>query len=93
IWLEQLVQVLQMFVHLAIFGIFIGGAVKGVDDGMLNPVIPELSGLIANAKFVFSNHQFWIILPPLLLFMILILCFQMLASSLLKMEEERERGY
>ncbi|MBC1483194.1 ABC transporter permease subunit [Listeria sp. FSL L7-1558] len=93
IWLEQLVQVLQMFVHLAIFGIFIGGAIKGADDGILNPVIPELSGLIANAKFVFANHQFWIILPPLLLFMVLILCFQMIASSLLKMEEDNKQGY
>ncbi|NHX33300.1 transporter, partial [Escherichia coli] len=66
IWIEQLIQTLQMFVHLAIFGIFIGGAIMGADDGMLNPVIPELSGLIANAKFVFANHQFWIILPPLI---------------------------
>lgn len=91
VWLEQLVQVLQMFVHLAILGIFIGGAIKGADDGILNPVIPELSGLIANAKFVFANHQFWIIIPPLLLFMLLILCFQMIASSLLKMDEDSKK--
>lgn len=63
----------------------------GADDGMLNPVIPELSGLIANAKFVFANHQFWIILPPLVVFMILILCFQMMANSLLKREEESKK--
>lgn len=92
IWIEQLIQTLQMFVHLAIFGIFIGGAIMGADDGMLNPVIPELSGLIANAKFVFANHQFWIILPPLIVFMILILCFQMMANSLLKREEESKKA-
>lgn len=91
IWIEQLIQTLQMFVHLAIFGIFIGGAIMGADDGMLNPVIPELSGLIANAKFVFANHQFWIILPPLVVFMILILCFQMMANSLLKREEDSKK--
>ncbi|EKZ3784406.1 ABC transporter permease subunit [Listeria monocytogenes] len=92
IWIEQLIQTLQMFVHLAIFGIFIGGAIMGADDGMLNPVIPELSGLIANAKFVFANHQFWIILPPLVVFMILILCFQMMANSLLKREEDSKKA-
>lgn len=45
-----------MFVYLVIFGIFIGGVIMGVDDGMLNLVIFELFGLIVNVKFVFVNY-------------------------------------
>ncbi|WP_239256297.1 ABC transporter permease subunit [Listeria ilorinensis] len=90
LYLEQFIQTLQMFVHLAVLGIFIGGAV--VDEvGDFNPAIPELSGMIASAKYVFTNHQFWIILPPLVVFMLLILCVQLIVNVLTN-EAVRKEG-
>ncbi|MDE4085816.1 hypothetical protein PO902_12305 [Planococcus maritimus] len=81
-WVRHIIQVLQMFVHLGILNIFVGGAVAQADSPRLVPEIYELSGMIAISREVFSTNQFWMILPPLAVFMILIYCFITIAEGL-----------
>ncbi|AUD14545.1 MULTISPECIES: ABC transporter permease subunit [unclassified Planococcus (in: firmicutes)] len=81
-WVQHIIQVLQMFVHLGILNIFVGGAVAQSDSPRLVPEIYELSGMIAISREVFSTNQFWMILPPLAVFMILIYCFITIAEGL-----------
>lgn len=81
-WVQHIIQVLQMFVHLGILNIFVGGALAQSDSPRLIPEIYELSGMIAISREVFSTNQFWMILPPLAVFMILIYCFITIAEGL-----------
>ena len=81
-WVQHIIQVLQMFVHLGILNIFVGGALAQSDYPRLVPEIYELSGMIAISREVFSTNQFWMILPPLAVFMILIYCFITIAEAL-----------
>ncbi len=82
-WTQHIVQVLQMFVHLGILSIFVGGAAYYADSPTrLIPEIYELSGMIAAAKSVFITKQFWMILPPLFIFMLLIYCFNAIAQGI-----------
>ncbi|MEK4486450.1 hypothetical protein MHH81_12790 [Psychrobacillus sp. FSL H8-0484] len=100
-WTQHVVQVLQMFVHLGILSIFVGGASQYPDTPWrLVPEIYKLSGMISISWEVFMTKQFWMILPPLFVFMLLIYCFHTIAegiasnssSSLLKKKQKRERA-
>lgn len=76
LWTQHIVQVLQMFVHLGILALFVGGSTYGV------PIIYELSGMIAISREVFMTKQYWMILPPLFTFMLLIYCFNTIANGI-----------
>ncbi|MGB2993532.1 MAG: hypothetical protein WBB47_12930, partial [Paenisporosarcina sp.] len=78
LWTQHIVQVLQMFVHLGILSIFVGGSIYGI------PKIYELSGMIAISREVFMTKQYWMILPPLFTFMLLIYCFNTIANGISK---------
>lgn len=81
-WTQHVVQVLQMFVHLGILSIFVGGALYQVDSPRLVQEIYELSGMIAISREAFVTQQFWMILPPIFVFMLLIYCFNTIAEGL-----------
>ena len=82
-WVQHVVQVLQMLVHLGILSIFVGGARSYPDTPYrLVPEIYELSGMISISKEVFITKQYWMIIPPILIFMLLICCFNKLAEGL-----------
>lgn len=82
-WTQHVVQVLQMFVHLGILSIFVGGARYYPDTPWrLVPEIYELSGMISISREVFMTKQFWMILPPVFIFMLLIYCFNKLAEGI-----------
>lgn len=83
-WTQHIVQVLQMFVHLGILNIFVGGALSQIDSPRLIPEIYELSGMISISREVFVTNQYWMILPPLAIFMMLIYCFTTIAEYLTK---------
>lgn len=84
-WMQHIVQVLQMFVHLGILSIFVGGAARYYDTPYrLKPDIYEISGMIAISKDVFVTNQLWMIIPPLLIFMLLIYCFTMISEGIKK---------
>lgn len=82
-WVQHIIQVLQMFIHLGILSVFVGGALSQSDSPRLIPEIYELSGMIAISREVFVTNQYWMILPPLAIFMVLIYCFTMIAESLI----------
>ncbi|WKA56614.1 ABC transporter permease subunit [Planococcus shixiaomingii] len=86
-WVQHMVQVLQMFVHLGILSIFVGGALSQMDSPRLIPEIYELSGMIAISREVFVTKQYWMIVPPFLIFMILIYCFSTIAEHLISQKE------
>ncbi|WP_391116769.1 ABC transporter permease subunit [Psychrobacillus sp. L3] len=84
-WTQHIVQVLQMFVHLGILSIFVGGAAYYADTPYrLKPDISEISGMIAISRDVFVTKQFWMIIPPLFVFMLLIYCFNLIADGISK---------
>lgn len=83
-WTQHVVQVLQLFVHLGILSIFVGGAITQPNSERMIPEIYELSGMIAISREAFQMQQFWMILPPIFMFMLLIYCFNTIAEELAK---------
>ncbi|WP_199711498.1 hypothetical protein [Planomicrobium sp. Y74] len=81
-WTQHVVQVLQIFIHLGILSIFVGGANAQADSPRLIPEIYELSGMIAISREAFLTQQFWMILPPIFVFMLLIYCFNTMAEGM-----------
>ncbi|MER2171011.1 MAG: ABC transporter permease subunit [Psychrobacillus psychrodurans] len=82
-WTQHVVQVLQMFVHLGILSIFVGGARRYPDTPYrLVPEIYELSGMISISREVFMTKQYWMIIPPIFVFMLLIYCFNKLTEGI-----------
>lgn len=81
-WTQHVVQVLQMFVHLGILSIFVGGATSQEGSERVVPEVYELSGMIAISREAFVTQQFWMILPPIFVFMLLIYCFNTMAEGL-----------
>lgn len=81
-WVQHIVQVLQMFVHLGILSVFVGGALYQSDSPRLVLEIYELSGMIAISREVFVTNQYWMILPPLAIFMLLSYSFTTIAEHL-----------
>ena len=81
-WTQHVVQVLQLFVHLGILSIFVGGATSQLGTERAIPEIYELSGMIAISREAFVTQQFWMILPPIFVFMLLIYCFNTIAEEL-----------
>lgn len=81
-WTQHVVQVLQMLVHLGILSIFAGGAISQESSERMVPEIYELSGMIAISREAFVTQQFWMILPPIFVFMLLIFCFNTMAEGI-----------
>lgn len=86
-WVQHIIQILQIFVHLGILSVFVGGALYQPDSPRLVPEIYELSGMIAISREVFITKQYWMILPPLLIFIVLIYCFTTIAERLAHKQE------
>lgn len=86
-WVQHIIQILQIFVHLGILSVFVGGALYQPDSPRLVPEIYELSGMIAISREVFITKQYWMILPPLFIFIVLIYCFTTIAERLAHKQE------
>ncbi len=83
---QQMIQVLQVFVHLGVFGIFLGGGLKGQPDQSL---IYEWTALFENMRIGIMTGQYWLIIPVLTLYILLILSIQAITRSVIEVQQRK----
>ncbi|MFD2923641.1 ABC transporter permease subunit [Halobacillus naozhouensis] len=83
---QQIIQVLQVFVHLGVFGIFLGGGLKGQPDQSL---IYEWTAMFENMRIGIMTGQYWLIIPVLILYIFLILSIQAITRSVIEVQQRK----
>ncbi|WP_052158800.1 ABC transporter permease subunit [Halobacillus sp. BBL2006] len=89
---QQFIQTLLIFIHLGVFNIFFGGTKRSFDPMMPDPpqsTTYEWSGLIGSSKDSLMTGRWWLIIPALACFMILILAMQLIIQGIKEVQHRR----
>ncbi|QAS53264.1 ABC transporter permease subunit [Halobacillus litoralis] len=89
---QQFIQTLLIFIHLGVFEIYFGGTKVSYDPLMGDPPLSttyEWSGLIGAAKNSLMTGRWWLIIPALLSFVIIILSMQLIIQGIKEIQQKR----
>jgi peptide/nickel transport system permease protein len=91
IWGQQFIQTLLILVHLGLFHLFLGGTII---TGGLVPDPPksgtfEWSGLISSTKNSLMTGKYWIVIAPLVAFMIAIIAMQLIVQGVKEIQQTK----
>ncbi len=91
IWGQQFIQTLLVLVHLGLFHLFLGGTI--IKGGLL-PDPPksgtfEWSGLISSTKDSLMTGKYWIVIAPLVAFMIAIIAMQLIVQGVKEIQQTK----
>ncbi|UOQ45297.1 ABC transporter permease subunit [Halobacillus salinarum] len=89
---QQFIQTLLIFIHLGVFSLFFGGTKLTHGGLMQDPprsMTYEWSGLIGSAKNSLMTGHWWLIIPALVSFMILILSMQLIVQGIKEVQQKR----
>ncbi len=89
---QQFIQVLLLMIHLGLFELFLGGTSVMYDQFYHAPkhsVTFEWSGLISNAREAFMTEHYWIVMPVLIAFMIVIVAMQLMIEGIQEVQQHR----
>jgi peptide/nickel transport system permease protein len=81
LFVNECIQVLHIIGQLGIFNLFLGGTEKQYFPTIYLSITNEWSGLIGQSRS-FLYHSQWVILYPLIAYMLLLLSFYLLSSGL-----------
>ncbi|WP_181347756.1 ABC transporter permease subunit [Thalassobacillus sp. CUG 92003] len=89
---QQFIQTLLVFIHLGVFSLYFGGT--DVDYSPMQSDPPqsttyEWSGLIGAAKNSLMTGQWWLVVPALICFMILIVAMQFIIQGIKEVQQQR----
>ncbi|MGX9933652.1 ABC transporter permease subunit [Virgibacillus salarius] len=88
---QQFIQVLFIFIHLGMLDLFFGGTIMG--SAMFNEppksLTNEWSGVIGNTIHSFKSGQYWLILFPLLAFMLSIFAMQLIINGIKEVQQAK----
>ncbi|WP_445487873.1 ABC transporter permease [Niallia sp. 03133] len=90
LYVNETIQVLHLIGQLGIFGLFFGGTIFQPDSRVYLSMTNEWSGLIGQSRSFF-NHSQWIMLFPLLGYVMLLFAFYLLSAGLKEQEKRRLR--
>jgi peptide/nickel transport system permease protein len=91
IWGQQFIQTLLILVHLGLFHLFLGGTII---TGGLVPDPPksgtfEWSGLISSTKNSLMTGKYWMVIAPLVAFMIAIIAMQLIVQGVKEIQQTK----
>ncbi|MCT2536279.1 ABC transporter permease subunit [Aquibacillus koreensis] len=88
---QQMAQVLQTFIHLGVFGIFLGGGLAGTTYPFKPPqsLLNDWTYFFTYLREVISSNQYWLIVPVLILYIGLILSIQGLTKSMIEDQQSK----
>lgn len=90
LFLNEAIQVLHLIGQLGIFNVFFGGTIFQPDFRIYLSITHEWSGLIGQARSFFSHSQ-WIVLFPLLAYLLLLFSFYLLSTGFTERGRKRMR--
>ncbi|CQR46130.1 Dipeptide transport system permease protein DppB [Paraliobacillus sp. PM-2] len=89
---QQFIQVLLLMIHLGLFQLFLGGTSVMYDQFYKAPkhsVTFEWSGLISNTREALMTGHYWIVVPVLVAFMIVIIAMQLMIEGIQEVQQGR----
>ncbi|PLR94432.1 ABC transporter permease [Bacillus sp. T33-2] len=91
IFVNEIIQVLHLIGQLGIFNLFVGGTILRLGGPQVYiPITKEWAGLIGQFRS-FLYHSQWILLFPLLCFLVLLFSFYLISQGLSAQETIRKR--
>ncbi|WP_409252096.1 hypothetical protein V1502_18685 [Bacillus sp. SCS-153A] len=81
---QQMILVLQVFMHLAVFSLFLGGTISMGGYGVSQSLLNEWTYLFEGMRMAIMTGRYWFIIPVLLLYIILIFSIQAVISSIIE---------
>ncbi|MCA1057044.1 ABC transporter permease subunit [Rossellomorea aquimaris] len=88
---QQFIQTLLILVHLGLFHLFLGGTIISGGDLPDPPKSGtfEWSGLISSARYSLMTGKYWIVLAPLVAFMISIIAMQLIVQGVKEIQQQK----
>ncbi|MFT8320936.1 MAG: ABC transporter permease subunit [Bacillus sp. (in: firmicutes)] len=90
LFLNETIQVLHLIGQLGIFSLFFGGTIFQPDSRIYLSITHEWSGLIGQSRSFF-NHTQWIVLFPLIGYLLLLVSFYLISAGFREYERKRMR--
>ncbi|RDY72594.1 ABC transporter permease subunit [Halobacillus trueperi] len=88
---QQMIQVLQVLLHLGVLSVFLGGTIRGNREGASQSLIYEWTSLFETMRIGIMTERYWLIVPVLVLYVLLILSIQAVVKSLI-VHQQRKIG-
>ncbi|MYL73113.1 ABC transporter permease subunit [Halobacillus litoralis] len=86
---QQMIQVLQVLLHLGVLSIFLGGTIRGNREGASQSLIYEWTSLFETMRIGIMTERYWLIIPVLVLYVLLILSIQAVVKSLIENQQRK----
>lgn len=89
---QQFIQTLLIFIHLGVFHIYFGGTKVSYDPQWPDPPMSmtyEWSGMIGAAKNALMTGRWWLIIPTLVCFMVIIISMQLIIQGIKEVQQRR----
>ncbi|QAS51427.1 hypothetical protein [Halobacillus litoralis] len=86
---QQMIQVLQVLLHLGVLSIFLGGTIRGNREGASQSLLFEWTSLFETMRVGIMTERYWLILPVLSLYILLILSIQAIIKSLIDSQQQK----
>ncbi|QHT48204.1 ABC transporter permease subunit [Bacillus sp. SB49] len=89
---QQFIQTLLIFIHLGVFDIYFGGTKVTYEPYQNDPPLSttyEWSGLIGSAKNSLMTGRWWLIIPALLCFVVIIASMQLIIQGIKDVQQRR----
>ncbi|UFU01087.1 hypothetical protein KO561_09180 [Radiobacillus kanasensis] len=84
---QQMIQVLQVLVHLGVLGIFLGGTILG--DRAAQSLTNEWTSMFELLRVGIVTKQYWFVVPVLMLYALLIYSIQAVTRSALDVQQAK----
>ena len=80
---QQMILVLQVFMHLGVFAIFLGGAIRMGSYGASQSILKEWTYLFEGMRMAIMTEKYWLIIPVLILYVLLIFSIQAITKAII----------
>ncbi|CDQ21259.1 ABC transporter permease subunit [Halobacillus karajensis] len=86
---QQMIQVLQVLLHLGVLSIFLGGTIRGNREGASQSLLYDWTSLFETMRVGVMTERYWLIVPVLVLYILLILSIQAIMKSLIDHQQRK----
>lgn len=84
---QQMIQVLQVLMHLGVLGIFLGGTIIGNREGASQSLLYEWTSMFETMRIGIMTERYWLILPVLVAYVLLIFSIQTIRNRLIEHQQ------
>ncbi|KMM39277.1 hypothetical protein [Guptibacillus hwajinpoensis] len=85
---QQMIQALQVLMHLGVFGILLGGGLRSAGAASQS-LTYEWTGMFQALRMGIMTERYWLIVPVLFLYVLLIFSIQAVVKSIISIQQQK----